>query len=139
MVVLAGCVSDGSFAAGIVATVMIFGCNSFYAFGWLIIPFVYPAEITTLRLRAKGAAIASFGAWIIEFMVVQIIPICVQNIGYKTYIVFAVLNAGIIVPVTYCFFPETAGMRLEDIDYIFEKGGITHHWWCSLEEWLLHQ
>lgn len=41
------------------------------------------------------------------------------------YIVFAALNLGVIVPVTYCFFPETAGMRLEDIDYIFEAGGIT--------------
>lgn len=41
------------------------------------------------------------------------------------YILFAVLNAGVIVPVTYCFFPETAGMRLEDIDHIFEAGGIT--------------
>jgi hypothetical protein len=48
------------------------------------VPFVYPAEITTLRLRAKGCAIASAGAWIIEFMVVQITPIAVQNIGYKT-------------------------------------------------------
>lgn len=41
------------------------------------------------------------------------------------YILFAALNLGIIVPVTYFFFPETANMRLEDIDYIFEKGGIT--------------
>ena len=38
---------------------------------------------------------------------------------------FAVLNIGIIVPVTYFFFPETANMRLEDIDHIFEAGGIT--------------
>ncbi|RHZ70696.1 hypothetical protein CDV55_101537 [Aspergillus turcosus] len=125
MAILAGCVWDGRHAAGIAAVVMIFGYNTFYAFGWLTVPFVYPAEITTLRLRAKGAAIASVGAWIIEFMVVQITPYCVQHIGYKTYIVFAVLNAGIIVPVTYCFFPETAGMRLEDIDHIFEAGGIT--------------
>ena len=35
------------------------------------------------------------------------------------------MNFGVIVPVTYCFFPETSGMRLEDIDYIFEAGGIT--------------
>jgi hypothetical protein len=48
------------------------------------IPFVYPAEITTLRLRAKGTAIAAVGAWIVQFMVVQITPIAVQNIGYKT-------------------------------------------------------
>jgi hypothetical protein len=42
-----------------------------------------------------------------------------------SYIVFAVLNIAIIVPVTYLFFPETANMRLEDIDHIFEGGGIT--------------
>lgn len=125
MLVLAGCVRDGRFSAGVVAVVMVFLYNSFYAFGWLTVPFVYPAEITTLRLRAKGTAVASVGAWLIEFMVVQITPICVQNIGYNTYILFAVFNIAIIVPVTYCFFPETANMRLEDIDFIFDKGGIT--------------
>jgi sugar porter (SP) family MFS transporter len=84
MAILAGCVRDGRFSAGIVATIMIFFYNTFYAWGWLTVPFVYPTEITTLRLRAKGAAIGSVGAWIIEFMVVQITPYCVQNIGYKT-------------------------------------------------------
>ena len=29
------------------------------------------------------------------------------------------------VPIVYAFFPETAGLRLEDIDHLFEKGGIT--------------
>jgi hypothetical protein len=29
------------------------------------------------------------------------------------------------VPVTYFFFPETAGLPLEAVDYIFEAGGIT--------------
>ena len=125
MVVLAITTWKGTFGAGIVGIVMIFLYNTFYAWGWLTIPFVYPAEITTLRLRAKGAAVASVGAWIVEFMVVQITPIAVQNIGYKTYIIFAVLNFGFIVPVVYFFFPETANMRLEDVDYIFEAGGIT--------------
>ena len=125
MVVLAITTWKGTFDAGVVGIVMIFLYNTFYAWGWLTIPFVYPAEITTLRLRAKGAAVASIGAWLIEFMVVQITPIAVQNIGYKTYIIFAVLNFGFIVPVVYFFFPETANMRLEDVDYIFEAGGIT--------------
>ena len=31
----------------------------------------------------------------------------------------------------YCFFPETQGLELEDIDHIFEKGGITGGVWCS--------
>lgn len=29
------------------------------------------------------------------------------------------------VPIVYAFFPETSGLQLEDIDHLFEKGGIT--------------
>ena len=25
----------------------------------------------------------------------------------------------------YCFFPETSGLELEDVDHLFERGGIT--------------
>ncbi|KIW24855.1 uncharacterized protein PV07_10543 [Cladophialophora immunda] len=68
---------------------------------------------------------ASVGTWIIEFMVVEITPICVHNIGYKIWIIFILLNGVIIVPVTYFFFPETAKMSLEDLDHIFDESGIT--------------
>ena len=37
---------------------------------------------------------------------------------------FQVFNA-CWVPIVYAFFPETAGLQLEDIDHLFEKGGIT--------------
>jgi hypothetical protein len=47
-----------------------------------------------------------------------------ENIGWKTFIIFAVFNA-IWIPIVYCFFPETKGLTLEDIDLIFAKGGIT--------------
>ena len=29
------------------------------------------------------------------------------------------------VPIVYAFFPETSGLQLEDIDHLFEEGGIT--------------
>ena len=29
------------------------------------------------------------------------------------------------IPIVYCFFPETGGLELEDVDHLFEKGGIT--------------
>jgi len=41
-----------------------------------------------------------------------------SNISWKTYIVFAALNAAI-VPVVYFFFPETGGRSLEDLDVVF--------------------
>lgn len=55
-------------------------------------------------------------------MIVQITPPAINNIGYKTYIIFAVLNA-CWVPVIYFFFPETKGLELEDVDRLFAKDG----------------
>ncbi len=59
-------------------------------------------------------------------MIVQITPIAIQNIGWKTYIIFAVLNATW-VPIIYLFFPETKGLELEDVDRLF--GGEDLHDW----------
>ena len=56
-------------------------------------------------------------------MVVQITPPAIANIGYRTYIIFAVLNAAW-VPIIYVFFPETKGLELEDVDKIFRKEEI---------------
>ena len=46
------------------------------------------------------------------------------------FIIFAILNA-LWVPIVYAFFPETKGLELEDIDHIFDKGGITGGVWSS--------
>lgn len=51
-------------------------------------------------------------------MIVQITPIAIDNIGWKTYIIFAVLNATW-VPIIFLFFPETKGLELEDVDRLF--------------------
>lgn len=51
-------------------------------------------------------------------MVVQITPIAISSIGWRTYIIFAVLNATW-VPIMYLFFPETKGLELEAVDRLF--------------------
>ena len=48
----------------------------------------------------------------------QFTPPAIHNIGYKTYIVFAILNA-FWVPIIYLLFPETKGLELEAVDHIF--------------------
>ena len=46
------------------------------------------------------------------------------------FIIFAVFNA-FWVPLVYAFFPETKGLELEDVDHIFDKGGLTGGVWSS--------
>lgn len=50
--------------------------------------------------------------WTFNFVVVMIVGPSFNNISWRTYIVFAALNAAIL-PVVYFFFPETGGRSLE--------------------------
>ena len=56
-------------------------------------------------------------------MIVQTTAIAIENSGWKTYIIFAVLNSSF-VPVIFLFFPETKGLELEDVDRLFAADGI---------------
>lgn len=74
-----------------------------------------------LRLRSKGSAISILSKWMFNFLVVMISPVAMSNIGYRTYIIFAVLNF-VFVFVIYFFYPETKGLALEQVDRIFIGG-----------------
>ncbi|PHH67118.1 hypothetical protein CDD81_4513 [Ophiocordyceps australis] len=104
----------------IAGIVFLFVFNTFFAIGWLGMTWLYPAEITPLRTRAPANALSTSSNWIFNFLVVMITPISFQSIGYKTYIIFAVINA-FMVPSVYFFFPETAYRSLEEMDTIFQK------------------
>jgi hypothetical protein len=100
--------------------VFLFVFNSFFAIGWLGMTWLYPAEITPLSIRAPANAISTTANWAFNFMVVMVTPVAFANIGYKTYIIFAVINAAM-VPSVYFFFPETAYRSLEEMDEIFHQ------------------
>ncbi|KAL4981565.1 general substrate transporter [Aspergillus falconensis] len=120
MAILAGTASAGSNSANIACIVFLFVFNTFFAIGWLGMTWLYPAEIVPLKIRAPANALATSSNWIFNFMVVMITPVAFDNIGYQTYIIFAVINA-FIFPVTYFFYPETAYRSLEEMDRIFRK------------------
>ncbi|EXJ57721.1 uncharacterized protein A1O5_12511 [Cladophialophora psammophila CBS 110553] len=84
------------------------------------IPWCYSTEILPLRIRAQGTALVVFNNWIWVFVIVQITPTLVYNITWKTYLVFMAFNFAF-VPMIYLWFPETKGLGLEEIDYIFLK------------------
>ncbi|EJD44146.1 sugar transporter STL1 [Auricularia subglabra TFB-10046 SS5] len=112
--------SERNAGAGIVAVAFLFVFNSFFAVGWLGMSWLYPAEIVPLRIRAPANALSTSANWTFNFMVVMITPVAFSSIGYKTYIIFAVINA-FIVPTIYWFYPETAYRSLEEMDSIFHK------------------
>lgn len=106
---------------GIAAAVMLFLFEGAFTIGFQATVWVYPSEILPLRLRQRGSSVSTACNWIFNYMIVQITPIAIDNIGYKTYIIFAVLNA-CWVPIIWLFFPETRGLELEDVDRLFAKG-----------------
>ncbi len=120
MAILAAMTAIGGTGPGIVAAAFLFIFNSFFAVGWLGMTWLYPAEIVPLRIRARANALSTSGNWAFNMMVVMITPVAFSSIGYKTYIIFAVINA-FIVPAVYLFYPETAYRSLEEMDSIFRK------------------
>ncbi|OWZ61131.1 hypothetical protein AYX14_06409 [Cryptococcus neoformans] len=118
MAILAGTTSVSFKGTGIVAATMLFLFNFFFAVGLLAIPWLLPSEYAPLPIRASAAALASASNWIFTFLVVEITPVSISSIGYKTYIYFCVFNACFI-PLIYFFYPETAKLSLEQIDLLF--------------------
>lgn len=79
---------------------------------------LYPAEITNLRIRIQANALSTCSNWLSNFLIVMITPPAFANLGYQTYVMFAVFNAAIL-PSVYFFFPEPKGRSLEELDVIF--------------------
>jgi sugar porter (SP) family MFS transporter len=95
----------------------------FFGATMLPLPWLYPAEISPIKTRAKANAVSTCSNWIFNFAVVMITPVMVSHIGWGTYCFFAAMNL-IFIPFIYFYYPETAGRSLEEIDLIFAKGFI---------------
>lgn len=111
-------------APAYVATVFIFLYNTAFAIGWLGVTWLYPAEVTPIRIRAEANGLSTCSNWLINYAVVQLAPIMINKIAWKTYFVFMCFNF-FHVPVVLWAFPETNGYKLEAMDAIFEKAHET--------------
>lgn len=112
------CVASNTTGGAIAAVVFVFLFEACFTWGWMATVWIYPAEILPLRIRAKGAALAAAADFLGNFLVVEITPVGLQNLGWRFYIIWAVLNIANAV-IVWCFYPETSGLRLEAIDNIF--------------------
>ena len=101
------------------------------------IPWAMLIEIFPFSLRAKGCAFSTMSIWGNNFIIVSIssyratayfianndqgliTPPMIQNIGFGTYVFFAVFCALALVWVWF-FVPETNGRTLEQMDSVFK-------------------
>ncbi|KAF9039151.1 general substrate transporter [Panaeolus papilionaceus] len=118
-----GTVQQGhKFGAG--ATAFFFLYYVFFGICWQGVPWLYPTEINSLAMRTKGAALGTASNWISNYIVVQITPSGIANLGWRFYLIWVVFNAAF-VPLVYLFYPETSNRHLEDIDKFYRDGEDT--------------
>ncbi|KAI1847144.1 hypothetical protein JX265_011820 [Neoarthrinium moseri] len=102
---------------GDVAVMFLF--QGFYSIAWTPLLFIYPPEVMNYSIRANGVAMSQLGLNTLALLLVFVMPIGINNIGWKMYIINA--SWDIIVAVLIAlFWVETKDRTLEEIDALFE-------------------
>ncbi|KAF9873805.1 MFS lactose [Colletotrichum karsti] len=105
-------------ASGYAFIAMIFLYGIVMSFTWTPLQALYPAEILSTDIRAKGIAADKFVSGIASFINLYATPIALKNIGWKTYTIFLVLHFVHLV-LMYFVTVETKGRSLEELEEIF--------------------
>ncbi|RMJ14938.1 hypothetical protein CDV36_005377 [Fusarium kuroshium] len=100
----------------VVLFVMIY--NAAFGFSWGPIPWLYPPEILPLSIRSKGASLSTATNWAANWLVGEMTPILQEWIKWRMYLVHAFFCVASVV-IVYFIYPETCGVRLEDMDSLF--------------------
>jgi MFS family permease len=122
----------------VVMFVMIY--NAAFGYSWGPIPWLYPPEILPLSIRSKGASLSTATNWAFNWLVGEMTPILQEWIKWRLYLVHAFfcavsfvigkfrrLKDGCLFFWTtsanllqvYFVYPETCGVRLEEMDSLF--------------------
>ncbi|CCT61161.1 hypothetical protein IAQ61_005020 [Plenodomus lingam] len=99
---------------------MIFLFNSVFAFGITPLQALYPVEVLSFEMRAKGMAFSNLALTTAMLVNQFAYPVAMKNIGWKLYIVFAVW-CPVQAFVCWLYLPETKNRTLEEIDDIFNS------------------
>ncbi|KAL2833344.1 general substrate transporter [Aspergillus cavernicola] len=108
---------------GTIAAIFLF--QGFYAFSVTPMTSLYPTEISPFKLRTTGIAIyrmldSGFGL-LASFTMAY----AMADLGWKFYFINAAWDFGFLV-VVYFAFVETRGLRLEEVDEMFEGRGESY-------------
>lgn len=89
-----------------------------------IVPcWIYGTEIWPQEVRAKGYSFTILGWAIGCGMNTFVIPIMLAHLGWATFIFFGCMNV-IAMPLVWLFYPEVAGMSLEEVNLLFTSESL---------------
>ncbi|KAK5225282.1 hypothetical protein LTR47_009535 [Exophiala xenobiotica] len=80
--------------------------------------YIYCTEIFPSHLRARGSSVSISGLFFATVIFTCAAPQAFGDIGWKYYIIFAVLTVMMII-IMWFYFPETKGLSLEEINALF--------------------
>ncbi|KAE8330932.1 general substrate transporter [Aspergillus sergii] len=103
---------------GIGATAMVYLYTFVFGATWLTVPWLYPAEIFPLKVRAKGSAWGVVGWSLGNGSLTLALPYIFGSIGENTLHVFGAVNL-ISIPIVWALYPESSRRTLEEMDLLF--------------------
>ncbi|SPO04188.1 related to sugar transport protein STP1 [Cephalotrichum gorgonifer] len=103
---------------GATAASFVFIFTSVFGATWLTVPWLYPAEIFPLHVRAKGNAWGVVGWSIGNGWLTLLCPVMFSAIGENTLHIFGACNV-LSIPMVWALYPESNQRTLEEMDLLF--------------------
>jgi hypothetical protein len=101
MALIAGCTSHPENHTAVHAAIaFVYLFSLFFVTGYLGLAFLYSSEIAPLSVRTPITALSTTSTWLFNFTVVEATPTGFNSLGYKYFIIYAVINWFLILPST---------------------------------------
>ncbi|CAK3856947.1 sugar transporter STL1-like [Lecanosticta acicola] len=105
------------------AVFFVFLYTAIFGATWLTVPWIFPAEIFPLQIRARGNAWGVVGWSIGNGWCTLLLPTIFKNLGEKTLYIFGGVNVFAII-VVWALYPETNQRTLEEMNLVFASNSI---------------
>jgi hypothetical protein len=103
--------------SGTAALAMIYIFGFVYSFGFTPLQALYPVEVLSFEMRAKGMAFSNFAVSAAGLINQFAWPVSLEKITWKTYIIFVVWDF-FQTAIIYFFIPETKNRTVSDHLYL---------------------
>ncbi|KAK6850341.1 hypothetical protein PG995_014174 [Apiospora arundinis] len=92
-----------------------------YAFGWVPVLFLLPAEMLYFRIRALGMSMFSLVICVTGIWANFVLPLALQHLGWRLWIINGACNL-LFFAFVWWYWIEIRGKTLEEIDALFDGG-----------------